>query len=71
MTHLRGQVTAACPVTGATADAQARRESGLAEYCQGVTALGDGAHLDTGVVHRLRGSGRPAESGTISARKSP
>ncbi|WP_030619049.1 IS5/IS1182 family transposase [Streptomyces fulvoviolaceus] len=49
-------VAAARPVPGTTADAQAWRDSGLAEQCQGVTVLGDGAYINTGLVvpHRKR-----------------
>ncbi|MGP3954273.1 transposase family protein [Streptomyces sp. 7N604] len=49
-------VAAAHPVPGTTADARAWRDSGLAEHCQGVTVLGDGAYINTGLVvpHRKR-----------------
>ncbi|MFJ2746249.1 transposase family protein [Streptomyces sp. NPDC087440] len=49
-------IAAARPVPGTTADAHAWRASGLAEYCQGVTVLGDGAYLNCGmaVPHRKR-----------------
>ncbi|CAL9661923.1 hypothetical protein SUDANB126_07046 [Streptomyces sp. enrichment culture] len=53
-------VAAARPVPGTTADAKARRDSGLAEHCEGVTVLGDGTHVNTGLIvpHRKR-PGRP------------
>ncbi|GAQ59823.1 IS5/IS1182 family transposase [Streptomyces scabiei] len=49
-------IAAARPVPGTTADAHAWRASGLAEHCQGVTVLGDGAYLNCGMVvpHRKR-----------------
>lgn len=49
-------VAAARPVPGTTADAKAWRESGLAEQCQNVTVLGDGAYINTGLIvpHRKR-----------------
>nr|WP_246596816.1 hypothetical protein [Streptomyces aurantiacus] len=52
-------IAAAQPVPGTTADAHAWRDSGLAEHCQGVTALGDGVHLNCGMVvpHRKRPGG--------------
>lgn len=43
-------VAAARPVPGTTADAKAWRDSGLAEHCQNVTVLGDGACINTGPV---------------------
>ncbi|MEU5288552.1 transposase family protein [Streptomyces sp. NPDC020755] len=53
-------IATARPVPGNTADAKAWRESGLADMCQGVTVLGDGAYINTGLVvpHRKR-PGRP------------
>lgn len=41
---------------GNTADAKAWRDSGLADVSAGVTVLGDGAYLNTGLVvpHRKR-----------------
>lgn len=49
-------IAAAPPVPGTTADARAWRECGLAEVCGGVTVLGDGAYINTGLVvpHRKR-----------------
>lgn len=49
-------IAAARPVPGTTVDAHAWRVSGLAEHCQGVTVLGDGAYLNCGMVvpHRKR-----------------
>lgn len=49
-------IAAARPVPGTTADAHAWRASGLAEHCQDVTVLGDGAYLNCGMVtpHRKR-----------------
>ncbi|WP_435643027.1 transposase [Streptomyces sp. H49] len=49
-------VAAARPVPGNTADARAWRDSALAEHCRGVTVLGDGAYISTGLVvpHRKR-----------------
>lgn len=57
-------VAVARPVPGTTADAKAWRDSGLAEHCEGVTVLGDGAYLNTGLVvpHRKR-PGRPLLAG--------
>ncbi|GLX54677.1 hypothetical protein Shyhy01_76260 [Streptomyces hygroscopicus subsp. hygroscopicus] len=43
-------VADARPVPGNTADARAWRDSGLAEHCHGVTVLGDGAYINTGLV---------------------
>ncbi|MFF4977939.1 transposase family protein [Streptomyces sp. NPDC001083] len=49
-------IAAARPVPGNTADAKAWRDSGLADVSAGVTVLGDGAYLNTGLVvpHRKR-----------------
>ncbi|WP_329377044.1 transposase family protein [Streptomyces sp. NBC_01716] len=49
-------IAAAMPVPGNTADAKAWRDSGLATDCEGVTVLGDGAYINTGLVvpHRKR-----------------
>ncbi|BCL32166.1 hypothetical protein GCM10017557_70250 [Streptomyces aurantiacus] len=49
-------VAAARPVPGNTADATACRDSGLAAHCEGATAIGHGAHIDTGLIvpHRKR-----------------
>ncbi len=57
-------VVAAHPVPGTTADAKAWCDSGLAGHCQGVTVLGDGAYINTGLVvlHRKR-PGRPLLKG--------
>ncbi len=46
------------------ADAKAWRDSGLAEHCEGVTVLGDGAYINTGLIvpHRKR-PGRPLLKG--------
>jgi hypothetical protein len=57
-------VATARPVPGNTADAKAWRDSALAEYCQGVTVLGDGAYINTGLIvpHRKR-PGRPLLKG--------
>ncbi|GHF12032.1 hypothetical protein GCM10014715_79720 [Streptomyces spiralis] len=57
-------VAAARPVPGTTADAKAWRDSGLAEHCRGVTVLGDGAYINTGLIvpHRKRPS-RPLLKG--------
>lgn len=55
----RPVVAAARPVPGNTADAKAWRDSGLAEHCEGVTVLGDGAYINTGLIvphHRCPGS---------------
>jgi hypothetical protein len=43
-------------VPGNTADAKAWRDSGLAAHCEGVTVLGDGAYINTGLIvpHRKR-----------------
>ncbi|MFF7747606.1 transposase family protein [Streptomyces sp. NPDC007960] len=52
------------PVPGTTADARAWRASGLAASCEGVTVLGDGAYISTGLIvpHRKR-PGRPLLKG--------
>ncbi|GAA3352317.1 hypothetical protein GCM10017744_000740 [Streptomyces antimycoticus] len=57
-------IATARPVPGTTADAKAWRESGLAEHCEGVTVLGDGAYINTGLIvpHRKR-PGRPLLKG--------
>ncbi len=57
-------VAAARPVPGNTADAKAWRDSGLADHCEGVTVLGDGAYIHTGLIvpHRKR-PGRPLLKG--------
>ncbi|MFD3333881.1 transposase family protein [Streptomyces sp. NPDC058700] len=49
-------IAAARPVHGNTADAKAWLDSGLARHCEGVTVLGDGAFINTGLVvpHRKR-----------------
>ncbi len=49
-------VAAARPVPGATADAKAWRDSGLAAVCEGVTVPADGACVNAGLVvpHRKR-----------------
>ncbi|MFD4359565.1 MULTISPECIES: IS5/IS1182 family transposase [Streptomyces] len=60
-------IATAPPVPGNTADAKAWRDSGLAGICQGVTVLGDGAYINTGLVvpHRKR-PGRPLLPGEES-----
>ncbi len=57
-------VAAARPVPGNTADAKAWRDSGPAAHCEGVTVLGDGAYINTGLIvpHRKR-PGRPLLKG--------
>ncbi|MGI5380567.1 transposase family protein [Streptomyces sp. CA-251387] len=57
-------VAASRPLPGTTADAHAWRRSGLAPHCEGVTVLGDGAYLNTGLIvpHRKR-PGRPLLKG--------
>ncbi|MFE2522077.1 transposase family protein [Streptomyces mirabilis] len=49
-------IAAARPAPGTTADAHAWRASDLAQHCQDVTVLGDGAYLNCGMVvpHRKR-----------------
>ncbi|MFD5065851.1 transposase family protein [Streptomyces sp. NPDC058394] len=49
-------VATARPAPGNKADAQVWRNSGLAQHCEGVTVLGDGAYINTGLVvpHRKR-----------------
>ncbi|MFK0025063.1 transposase family protein [Streptomyces sp. NPDC090798] len=49
-------VATARPAPGCTADAHVWRDSGLPQQCQGVTVLGDGAYINTGLVvpHRKR-----------------
>ncbi len=51
-TETRVVIAAARPVPGTTADAKAWPHSGMAERCQGVTVLGDGACINTGLVVR-------------------
>ncbi|MFH8753979.1 IS5/IS1182 family transposase [Streptomyces rimosus] len=53
-------VATARPAPGNRADAHVWRTSGLPAQCQGVTVLGDGAYLNTGLIvpHRKR-QGRP------------
>ncbi|MFF7557726.1 transposase family protein [Streptomyces olivaceus] len=60
----RPVVAAARPVPGNTADAKAWRDSGLAQHCESVTVLGDGAYINTGLIvpHRKR-PGRPLLKG--------
>ena len=57
-------VATARPAPGNRADAQVWRNSGLAQHCDGVTVLGDGAYINTGLVvpHRKR-PGRPLLAG--------
>nr|WP_237285807.1 hypothetical protein [Streptomyces niveus] len=43
-------IAAARPVPGNTADAGVWRDSGPVAACEGVTVLGDGAHINTGLV---------------------
>ncbi len=64
---IRLVIATAPPVPGSTADAEAWRDSGLAGVCQGVTVLGDGAYINTGLVvpHRKR-PGRPLLPGEDS-----
>lgn len=49
-------VATARPAPGNKADAQVWRNSGLAQTCEGITVLGDGAYINTGLVvpHRKR-----------------
>ncbi|WP_405910203.1 transposase family protein [Streptomyces sp. NBC_00828] len=57
-------VATARPAPGNKADAHVWRNSGLPDRCQGVTVLGDGAYINTGLVvpHRKR-PGRPLLAG--------
>ncbi|MER5348704.1 transposase family protein [Streptomyces mirabilis] len=57
-------VATARPAPGNRADAHVWRDSGLPEQCRGVTVLGDGAYINTGLVvpHRKR-PGRPLLAG--------
>ncbi|MFE5078963.1 transposase family protein [Streptomyces mirabilis] len=57
-------VATARPAPGNRADAHVWRDSGLPERCRGVTVLGDGAYINTGLVvpHRKR-PGRPLLAG--------
>ena len=57
-------VATARPAPGSRADAHVWRDSGLPDQCQGVTVLGDGACINTGLVvpHRKR-PGRPLPAG--------
>ncbi|MFC9914072.1 transposase family protein [Streptomyces sp. NPDC127197] len=57
-------MAAARPVPGTTADAKVWRDSDLVEHCRGVTVLGDGADINTGlVVPHCRRSGLPLLKG--------
>lgn len=49
-------VATARPAPGKKADAHVWRNSGLPAQCQGVTVLGDGAYINTGLIvpHRKR-----------------
>ncbi|MER5950402.1 transposase family protein [Streptomyces sp. NPDC001904] len=62
-------IAAARPVPGTTADAHAWRASGLAEHCEGVTLLGDGAYLNCGMVKRPRRSLLPGEEADNAAHR--
>lgn len=57
-------IATARPAPGNRADARVWRESGLAEHCQDVIVLADGAYINTGLVvpHRNR-AGRPLLAG--------
>lgn len=57
-------VAAARPAPGNKADAHVWRDSGLPDRCEGVTVLGDGAYINTGLVvpHHKR-PGRPLLAG--------
>ncbi|MGW1504001.1 hypothetical protein ACWCQW_36700 [Streptomyces mirabilis] len=46
----RSVVAATRRVPNTTADAEAWWDSGLGQHCQGVTVLGDGAHINTGLI---------------------
>lgn len=65
-------VAAARPVPGTTAGAKAWRDSGLAEHCQGVTVLRDGAYINTGLIvpHRKR-PGRALAKGEEEGQRRP
>ncbi|SOE32927.1 Transposase DDE domain-containing protein [Streptomyces sp. OK228] len=54
--HTRLVVATARPAPGNRADTHVWRDSGLPQHCQGVTVLGDGASINTGLVvpHRKR-----------------
>jgi hypothetical protein len=55
-------VATARPLPGNTADAKAWRDSGLSAHCEGVTLIGDGAYINTGLVVPQRTPGAtPAE----------
>nr|WP_245873869.1 transposase family protein [Streptomyces phaeoluteigriseus] len=57
-------VAAARPAPGDKADAHVWGTSGLPDQCEGVTALGDGAYINTGlVVPRRKRPGRPLLTG--------
>ena len=57
-------VATARPALGNKADAQVWRGSGLPQQCQGVTVLGDGAYINTGlVVPHPKRPGRPLLAG--------
>lgn len=62
--YTRLVIAAARPAPGNKADAHVWRYSGLPAQCQGVTVLGDGAYINTGLVvpHRKR-PGRPLLTG--------
>ncbi|MGV9855538.1 transposase family protein [Streptomyces sp. NPDC003442] len=57
-------VATARPAPGNKADAHVWRNSGLPDQCRGVTVLGDGAYINTGLIvpHRKR-PGRPLLAG--------
>ncbi|MFD4601872.1 transposase family protein [Streptomyces sp. NPDC058464] len=63
-------VATARPGPGNKADAHVWRHSGLPDQCQGVTVLGDGAYINTGLVvpHR-KGPGRPLLAGEEAGNK--
>lgn len=64
-------VAAPRPVCGTTADAKAWRDSGLAEHCQGVTVLGDGTCINTGLIVPHRNPGRPLLKGEEEGNAAP
>ncbi len=58
-TDTRLVVATARPAPGNRADAQVWRNSSLAQHCDGVTVLGDGAYINTGLVVPAPKTARP------------
>lgn len=56
-------IATARPAPGNRADARVWRESGLAQYCQDVTVLADGAYINAGLARRNACQKRSTSSG--------